>query len=44
MIKDVSAELAARIDEVTNVGVKREKIIIDPGLALQKTMSIIAHY
>ena len=36
VIKDVSAELAARIDEVTNVGVKREKIIIDPGFGFAK--------
>ena len=36
VIKDVSAELAARIDEVTNVGVKREKIIIDPGFGFSK--------
>ena len=31
VIEEVSAELAARIDEVTSIGVKREKIIIDPG-------------
>ena len=36
VIKDVSAELAARIDEVTSVGVKREKIIIDPGFGFAK--------
>ncbi|MBB3107064.1 dihydropteroate synthase [Psychrobacter luti] len=36
VIKDVSAELAARIDEVTSAGVKREKIIIDPGFGFAK--------
>ena len=36
VIKDVSSELAARIDEVTSVGVKREKIIIDPGFGFAK--------
>ena len=36
VIEEVSAELAARIDEVTNIGVKREKIIIDPGFGFAK--------
>ena len=36
VIKDVSAELAARIEEVTSLGVKREKIIIDPGFGFAK--------
>ena len=37
VIADVSAELSARIDEVTSVGVKREKIIIDPGFGFAKS-------
>ena len=36
VIKDVSTELAARIDEVINHGVKRENIIIDPGFGFAK--------
>lgn len=36
VIKEVSVELADRIDEVTNIGVKREKIIIDPGFGFAK--------
>lgn len=36
VIKDVSAELAVRIEEVTSLGVKREKIIIDPGFGFAK--------
>ena len=36
VIEEVSAELAARIDEVTSIGVKREKIIIDPGFGFAK--------
>lgn len=36
VIADVSAELIARIDEVTSVGVKRENIIIDPGFGFAK--------
>ncbi|WP_296245823.1 MULTISPECIES: dihydropteroate synthase [unclassified Psychrobacter] len=36
VIKDVCAELTARIDEVTSLGVKREKIIIDPGFGFAK--------
>lgn len=36
VIKEVSAELAARIDEVTSIGVKRKKIIIDPGFGFAK--------
>lgn len=34
--KEVSTELTARIVEVTNAGVKREKIIIDPGFGFAK--------
>ncbi|WP_201592187.1 dihydropteroate synthase [Psychrobacter sp. Pi2-51] len=37
VIADVSAELSARINEVTSVGVKREKIIIDPGFGFAKS-------
>lgn len=37
VIADVSAELIVRIDEVTRAGVKREKIIIDPGFGFAKT-------
>ena len=36
VIKEVSTELTARIVEVTNAGVKREKIIIDPGFGFAK--------
>lgn len=36
VIKEVSAELVARIAEVTSLGVKREKIIIDPGFGFAK--------
>ena len=36
VIEEVSAELAARLDEVTSIGVKREKIIIDPGFGFAK--------
>ncbi|WP_010201455.1 dihydropteroate synthase [Psychrobacter sp. PAMC 21119] len=36
VIADVKAELSARIDEVTSVGVKREKIMIDPGFGFAK--------
>ena len=36
VIEEVSIELAARIDEVTSIGVKREKIIIDPGFGFAK--------
>lgn len=35
--KEVSTELTARIVEVTNAGVKREKIIIDPGFGFAKS-------
>lgn len=34
--KEVSTELTARIAEVTSLGVKREKIIIDPGFGFAK--------
>ena len=36
VIKDVTTELAARINEVINHGVKRENIIIDPGFGFAK--------
>ena len=36
IISDVRAELLSRIDEVTRIGVKREKIIIDPGFGFSK--------
>ena len=36
IISDVRAELLSRIDEVTRIGVKREKIIIDPGFGFAK--------
>ncbi|WP_201591605.1 dihydropteroate synthase [Psychrobacter fozii] len=36
VIDDVSTELGARIDEVISIGVKREKIIIDPGFGFAK--------
>ncbi|WP_201581975.1 dihydropteroate synthase [Psychrobacter glacincola] len=36
IISDVRAELLSRIEEVTRIGVKREKIIIDPGFGFAK--------
>lgn len=36
IISDIRAELLSRIDEVTGIGVKREKIIIDPGFGFAK--------
>ncbi|MBF0659081.1 dihydropteroate synthase [Psychrobacter sp. NG25] len=36
VIDDVSTELVDRINEVINIGVKREKIIIDPGFGFAK--------
>ena len=36
VINDVNTELAARIDEVINHGVKRKNIIIDPGFGFAK--------
>lgn len=36
VMKDVGAELTVCIDEVTGLGVKREKIIIDPGFGFAK--------
>lgn len=36
VISDVRSELVARIEEVTNLGVKAEKIIIDPGFGFAK--------
>ena len=36
IISDVRAELLSRIDEVTKIGVKHEKIIIDPGFGFAK--------
>ena len=36
VMEEVSSELAARIDEVTSIGVKRENIIIDPGFGFAK--------
>ncbi|MGO2340372.1 MAG: dihydropteroate synthase [Psychrobacter sp.] len=36
VINDVSTELLARVDEVTSIGVKREKLIIDPGFGFAK--------
>ena len=36
VIDDVSTELVARIDEVISIGVKRGKIIIDPGFGFAK--------
>ncbi len=36
VISEVQTELEARIDEVTSMGVKREKIIIDPGFGFAK--------
>ncbi len=36
VVDEVNTELAARIEEVTGLGVKREKIIIDPGFGFAK--------
>lgn len=36
VISEISTELLARIDEVTALGVKRDKIIIDPGFGFAK--------
>ena len=36
VVDEVSTELVARIEEVTGLGVKREKIIIDPGFGFAK--------
>ena len=36
VIEEVMAELAARINEVTSTGVRRENIIIDPGFGFAK--------
>ncbi|MBH0065497.1 dihydropteroate synthase [Psychrobacter sp. SZ93C1] len=36
VIEDVSTELVDRVDEVISIGVKREKIIIDPGFGFAK--------
>lgn len=36
VVSEVSAELVARIQEVTSLGVKHEKIIIDPGFGFAK--------
>lgn len=36
VIDDVSTELVDRINEIINIGVKREKIIIDPGFGFAK--------
>lgn len=36
VVADVSVELMTRIDEVSSIGVKREKIIIDPGFGFAK--------
>lgn len=36
VIEEITAELAARIDEVTSTGVRRENIIIDPGFGFAK--------
>lgn len=36
VIEEVIAEMAARIEEVTNIGVRRENIIIDPGFGFAK--------
>ncbi|MDN5566808.1 MAG: dihydropteroate synthase [Psychrobacter sp.] len=37
VILEVSAELTSRIEQVTALGVKRDKIIIDPGFGFAKT-------
>lgn len=36
VVSDVTTELMARIEEVTSLGVKREKIIVDPGFGFAK--------
>ncbi|MGP9556044.1 dihydropteroate synthase [Psychrobacter sp. AOP7-A1-24] len=36
VVDDVSTELLSRIDEVTSSGIKREKLIIDPGFGFAK--------
>ncbi len=36
VVSDVTTELMARVEEVTSLGVKREKIIIDPGFGFAK--------
>ncbi|MGO2362801.1 MAG: dihydropteroate synthase [Psychrobacter sp.] len=36
VINDVSTELLARVDEVTSIGVKRDKLVIDPGFGFAK--------
>ncbi|MGP5210615.1 dihydropteroate synthase [Psychrobacter alimentarius] len=36
VVKEVTAELSARIEQVTGLGVKRENIIIDPGFGFAK--------
>lgn len=36
VVKEVSAELIARVDEVTRLGVKRSNIILDPGFGFAK--------
>lgn len=36
VVQEVGAELVERIEEVTRLGVKREKIIIDPGFGFAK--------
>lgn len=36
VIQEVKAELTSRVDEVINLGVKRENIIIDPGFGFAK--------
>ncbi|WP_201596137.1 dihydropteroate synthase [Psychrobacter vallis] len=36
VVSDVTTELMVRIEEVTSLGVKREKIIIDPGFGFAK--------
>lgn len=36
VVNEVGTELVARIEEVTRLGVKREKIIIDPGFGFAK--------
>ncbi len=36
MVTDVRAELAARVAELTQAGVARENIVLDPGLGFSK--------
>ena len=36
VISDVTTELAMRVEEVVSLGVKREKIIVDPGFGFAK--------